>query len=526
MPPFTLVPGQNSLPLILMAALPVLVVLTLMLAFRWSGALAGLAGWLSALALAVLVFGADLQVVLVSLLRAGLLLIYVLYIIWPGLFLYNLVKQTGGIDVIAGRLFRMAPDPTLQILVLAWVFSSFLEGVAGFGIPVAVVAPTLISAGFAPLTAVVAVAIGHAWAVTFGSFGICFVALVAASQESAAALGPWSAVMIGAACLLTGLAVAHAFRGGRSLARALPAILLVGAAMAGSLYLLVANGLYTLAGFGSGLAGLLVSAAVARLPFYRPATPPERLAGGDPAAPAIPLLQAVLPYLLVLIIVVAAQFLLPLQRLLGLVELALPLPETVTRLGWVVPAGTGKVTSLLGDPGALMIYAILISYILFRRGGWLQRGAFHRVLRATWGNAGGASLGIISMVALAMIMDQSGMSHALAVGLSQALASAYPLLSPVIGVLGVFVTGSNTNSNVMFAMLQKQSALLLDLALPVILGAQTAGGAVGSMLAPAKIIVGCSTAGLAGQEGRVLRRTFVYGLLIALALGGLAWLAA
>ncbi|NPV57167.1 MAG: L-lactate permease [Anaerolineae bacterium] len=517
--------NNNSLQ-ILLAALPMLVVLLLMLGLRWSGAKAGFAGWLVALALAILVFGAHWQVVLVSLVRAGLLAFYVLYIIIPGLFLYNLVKETGGIDVIAARLFELTPDPVLQLLLLAWVFSAFLEGVAGFGIPVAVVAPMLITAGFAPITAVVAVAIGHAWAVTFGSFGICFAALVTASQESAAALGPWSAVMIGLACLLTGLTVAHAFQGWRSLARALPAIILVGGAMAGSLYLLVANGLYALAGFGSGLAGLLVSVLVVRLPFYRAngARPPA-IATAAPAK-SLPLLQAALPYLLVLVIVLAAQFIPPIRHFFSQALLAVPLPQTTTRLGWVTPAGTGKVTSLLGDPGALMIYAIVISYILFRRGGWLQPGAFRRVLSATWQNAAGASLGILSMVALAMIMDQAGMSHALAVGLSDTLSSAYPLLSPVIGVLGVFVTGSNTNSNAMFAMLQKQSALLLHLAVPVILGAQTAGGAVGSMLAPAKIIVGCSTTGLTGQEGRVMRRTVVYGLLVALTLGVFAWLVA
>ena len=81
------------------------------------------------------------------------------------------------------------------------------------------------------------------------------------------------------------------------------------------------------------------------------------------------------------------------------------------------------------------------------------------------------------------------------------------------------MTGSNTNSNVIFAALQQRTAELLRMSVLVILGAQTAGGSLGSMLAPAKVIVGCSTAGLAGREGEVLKRTLVYGLVITGAMG-------
>jgi lactate permease len=92
-------------------------------------------------------------------------------------------------------------------------------------------------------------------------------------------------------------------------------------------------------------------------------------------------------------------------------------------------------------------------------------------------------------------------------------------------MLGAFMTGSNTNSNVVFAPLQKQAAELLLISVPIILAAQTTGGALGSMLAPAKIIVGCSTAGLAGQEGEVLKKTLLPGLIIAGLVGLLALVA-
>ncbi|NIV33276.1 MAG: hypothetical protein GWN58_28665 [Anaerolineae bacterium] len=136
-----------------------------------------------------------------------------------------------------------------------------------------------------------------------------------------------------------------------------------------------------------------------------------------------------------------------------------------------------------------------------------------------------SSIGIATMVGMAVVMDHAGMTYVLATGLGKAAGPLYPLVAPYIGMLGAFMTGSNTNSNVVFAPLQQQAAELLGISVAVILAAQTTGGALGSMLAPAKLIVGCSTAGLAGQEGKVLKKTLVPGLIIAGVVGLLAWLA-
>ena len=116
------------------------------------------------------------------------------------------------------------------------------------------------------------------------------------------------------------------------------------------------------------------------------------------------------------------------------------------------------------------------------------------------------------------------MTYVLAEGLGRAAGPLYPLAAPFIGLLGAFMTGSNTNSNVVFAPLQQQAAQFLGISVALILAAQTTGGALGSMLAPAKLIVGCSTAGLAGQEGKVLKKTLGPGLIIAAVVGLLAWL--
>ena len=128
------------------------------------------------------------------------------------------------------------------------------------------------------------------------------------------------------------------------------------------------------------------------------------------------------------------------------------------------------------------------------------------------------------MVGLAALMDHCGMTLLLAQGLSALMGGAFPVVSPLVGILGAFATGSNNNSNVLFGSLQKSAAVLLGIAPSLLVATQTAGGSLGSMIAPAKIIVGCSTVGLKGRDGDVLRLTLPYGLLIGLGVGILALL--
>ena len=125
------------------------------------------------------------------------------------------------------------------------------------------------------------------------------------------------------------------------------------------------------------------------------------------------------------------------------------------------------------------------------------------------------------MVALAMVMDHTGMTQTLAQAAARGLERYYPLVSAFLGVVGSFATGSNTNSNVLLGAFQLQIAQALGLSIPLTLALHNAGAAVGSVFAPAKVMVGCSTVGLTDRESEALRSTARYGLLIILALGGL-----
>ena len=125
-----------------------------------------------------------------------------------------------------------------------------------------------------------------------------------------------------------------------------------------------------------------------------------------------------------------------------------------------------------------------------------------------------SSLGILAMVGMAMIMTHTGMTDLLAQGLSQVFRGAvYPAVAPFIGALGAFITGSNNSSNVLFAGLQQLTAEKLGLSVLLILAAQTAGGSLGSVMAPAKVIVGCSTVGLGNNESKVMGKILIYGLI-------------
>jgi lactate permease len=113
-------------------------------------------------------------------------------------------------------------------------------------------------------------------------------------------------------------------------------------------------------------------------------------------------------------------------------------------------------------------------------------------------------------------MEYAGMTDTLALRLAQGLGVIYPFVAPWIGALGAFMTGSNTNSNVVFGGLQLRTAELLGLNIVIILAAQTAGAAIASVMAPTKIVVGASTAGMEGREGDVMRKVTVYVVLLLL----------
>jgi lactate permease len=153
---------------------------------------------------------------------------------------------------------------------------------------------------------------------------------------------------------------------------------------------------------------------------------------------------------------------------------------------------------------------------VYRMAGRYKEGAIRSILVGTVKRVRAPSLSIVLMVCMAVVMENSGMTDALARGLAGFAGVLFPLVAPWIGALGAFMTGSNTNSNVVFALLQLRTAQLLSYPVAVILAGQTAGAGLASVVAPAKIVVGTSTADLAGREGEVMRKMMPYIIVLVL----------
>jgi len=189
-----------------------------------------------------------------------------------------------------------------------------------------------------------------------------------------------------------------------------------------------------------------------------------------------------------------------------------------TAIGYLTPAGYGRQIPIFRHAGAILLYSSIAAYLIYRKAGLYQPGALPRILTGTVRRVMSSSLGIAAMVAMAVVMSHAGMTETLALGLAQAVGKFFPIASPWIGAVGAFMTGSNTNSNVVFAMLQQRTAELLGYSVPWILAAQTAGGAIGSVVAPTKVVVGASTAGMAGKEGVVISVLLRYTSLLLVGL--------
>jgi lactate permease len=494
-----------NLPL---SALPILFILVLMLGFRWSAARAGLFGWLSAVVIASTFFGARLDVLAVAQAKALLLTLDVLLIVWNAFLLYRVTDEAGAIELFSSTLPNLTTDRAMQALLIGWIFASFLQGVGGFGVPTAVTAPLLVGLGFSPVSAVLIPSIGHAWSVTFGSLASSFQALMAATQLPGELLAPSAAAFLGLAAVGCGLMVAHAADGASALRRLGFTVLLLGILMGTGQYLLAIRGLWNIAALGGSVAGLIGGYFAAR--FMRPEAPTPRL--DSPKRTAI--LLAFTGYITLVVLTLAVQLIPPLHDGLSVLTIRFHFPQVETSMGYITAAGYGRQIPILRHAGTILAVSALSAYWVYRWSGQLSSGSGRRILTDTAERMLSSSLGVTAMVSMAVIMAHAGMTEVLANGLSSGVGAYFPLVAPWIGGLGAFITGSNTNSNVVFAALQLRTAELLGLQAALILAAQTTGGAIGSVVAPTKIIVGASTTGAAGEEGVIMRRLIGYVVLL------------
>jgi lactate permease len=347
--------------------------------------------------------------------------------------------------------------------------------------------------------------------VTFGSLASSFQALMAATQLPGELLAPWSAGLLALASIGCGLLAAHAAQGLAALRRLTLIILVLGALMGVTQFLIAASGLWIIAALGGSVIGMVGGYLAARfMRGGRAAERTEMITGRQ-------LLLAFTGYIALVALTLTIQLIPSLREALSALSIRIHFPQVQTSLGYITPAGYGRQIPILRHAGTILALSSLIAFWIYRWTDQVKSGSGMRILSDTVRSMASSSLGVTAMVSMGVIMAHAGMTEVLANGLSSVASTYFPLVAPWIGALGAFITGSNTNSNVVFAALQLRTAELLGLQAAIILAAQTTGGAIGSVVAPTKIIVGASTTGAAGEEGAILRSLIAYvALLIAL----------
>jgi len=483
----------------LASALPLAIVLAAMGLAHLSAARAGALGLAAALVVALGLFGMPGGVT-ATLTGAGAEALTstatILWIVLPALALYEFQSRTGALDRIRDALTGLTADRRVQAILIAWFFGLFMEGAAGFGTPVALAAPLLVGLGYPPVRAVVLALLGHAAGVSFGAVGTPTLAQIDLTGLSPTALSGLVALMQAAISPLLLLATVRLAGEGRLIASDL-----AWTALAWLCFALPSVALAALTGpelpsLGGALIGLAAFAAVLA----------RRSRGTVPNLAA--LARDLAPYAAILALVLATRLIGPVQAALG-----------GWTLDWTMGARFSGSFAPLYHPGTLLIAGLVLGAAATGRTAELPAAARGALARA-WPVA----LALLAMLALSRVMVHGGLIGALAEA-AATTGAVWPLLAPLIGVLGTFVTGSATASNILFT--EFQTGVAAQLALPplALAAAQGFGSAVGNIIAPHNIIAGSATVGLVGREGAVLSRTLPICAAAALA-GGLLTLLA
>lgn len=548
-----------TVPAWLAAAAPILIILLLLVWRRWSSSAAAPVALAAAVLGALVLFRTPLEALAVAAGKGIWDAIFVLYVIWPALILYDTAHDARAFVAIQRGVRNLMPDRLLVVLAFAWVLSSFIQSIAGFGTPLAVTTPLLIGLGVRPLYAVILPIIGAAWANSFGSLGAGWLAtLTVVDVPNQALTLRYAAALLWLPMLLGGLAVAWLYGRWWGIRRAGPAVVALSVLQGGLLFVLLPH-LPTVANFLATAAALLATFLLNRWSFYRQhdehepdlifteeAKEPsgeeeervqaaERGAGdgrhpqgGDEAEEEAPmsLALAFAPYAVLGALAVVALVIPPMNDLLERVQVGLPFPEATTGYG-VTREATDAYASFapLTHPGTLLLISAAVGYWLYRRRGLYPQGSgVGDVVADAAVNALPATTAITGLILISKVMDHSGQITVLALGITNVAPSVvYVALSNWIGILGSFITSSNTASNVLFAPLQATAARVEGIAVELVIAAQITGGAIGNAISPGDALLGATVAGIAGRLGGILLRAIVWTL-VAGVLGSLVGL--
>lgn len=525
-----------SFGLWVVALLPLAAILVLLVGLRWQAASAAPVGLFLAVLAAFLVFRTPVITVALQTVKGIWDAVFILYVIVPALFLYEVSQEAGAFDTLRVGIERYTPNNLLHVLAFGWVFASFLQGITGFGAPIAVTAPLLVAVGVRPLWAVIIPLIGHSWANTFGTLAVAWQGLqLVVTMGDPVTTALVAAIMLLIANIAAGSTIAWLYGRGQGVREAIPAILII-SAIHGLGQLALAPFLPTVAVFVPATVAVIAILWLARTRWYSGPSKVEHsqvmeegeqeeqgqpLSEEEAAAADMPLGLAFLPYIVLIGLIVVVLLIPPVRQALEQFSIGLPFPEVTTGYGVTTEAEEAySAFSPLTHAGTFLLISAAVAFVLFRAQGHIPRRRIDDVFIDTIKTSIPSAMALLALVPLATVMDGSGQILELALGIaSVATGPIYAFLAPLIGGLGAFMTSSNLSSNILFGALQQSSARALELAEPVALAGQTAGAAVANSVAPGNVLLGVGAVGLSGGTGDVIRRTIVYVLAVVVVLG-------
>ena len=544
----------------LLATLPIAVVGLFLVVLRWPASRAMPLSYITAAGLALFVWKVPAVQVAVASVHGLIVAATLLYIIFGAILLLNTLQESGAIRAIRKGFIDISPDRRVQVIIIAWLFGSFIEGSAGFGTPAAVAVPLLVGLGFPAMAAVVAGMMIQSTPVSFGALGTPILVGVGGGLGSDPRVLEFATANGFAvtgetlppaflASIAAKVAMLHAVAGtliplfvvsfmtrffgpNRSFADGLRIWpFAIFAALSMTLpYLAVA--VFLGPEFPSligGLCGLAIVVTAARTGFLMPKGEPWNFAPRetwdddwtgtmqvqqeDSSEPTMNLIIAWLPYVFVAGLLVATRVPeLGVKSLLQSVQLLINWDE-------VVPSSMAteqamKITSKVQPlylPGSIFIVVSAITFMLHG----MTSSAYGRAWKASGKTVLKASVALVFTVPMVQVFinSQNGtgglekMPLVLAEGVADLTGAAWPIFSPVIGGLGAFVAGSNTISNMMFSLFQFNVGTRIGVSPDWIVALQAIGGAAGNTICVHNVVAASAVVGLIGKEGAVIRKT-------------------
>lgn len=529
----------------LVAAVPLITLFVLLGALRMKAWQAGLISLAVTIVLAVLAFSMPVGQALLATTQGAVFGFFpILWIVINAIWVYNLTVASGHFDVLRRSFEKVSPDQRVQAIIIAFCFGALLEALAGFGTPVAITVVMLMALGFQPIKAAVVALIANTAPVAFGALATPIVTLAAVtsgvnddSRLTVETLGAMVGRQTPILAIFVPLILVLVVDGKRGVRQTwLPAIV-CGVAFALSQYVAANFISVPLADIIAALGGALAVVALSRVwqPSEIVAASEEDIrqnakstsgstagsagsAGGVATAQGGPatdstadVTKAYAPYLIIIAIFSVV-------NIPAVKEFFAAEPWTVA-FSWpglevLNPAGEAVSTTTftfnwLPAAGTLMILAGLLTMLVLK----VSPAQGLRTYAGTYAELKWAILTVMAVLALAYVLNLSGMTVSLGAWLAQT-GAAFAILSPILGWIGVAVTGSDTSANALFGALQVQTAAQAGLDPVLMASANTSGGVLGKMVSPQNLAIAAAAVGLAGREGDIFRKVIGWSLIL------------